>query len=138
MLLPDQDRLFFRCQMPTHQVSPTYVLVPYQNTYCACSCRCLTHIINLATQTVISTRSKSKYYNGDPDDEHVPKDLGATEHDEIGIVCAICVKVRSSAQCKEAFKAIQYHHKLPPLQLLLDIKVQWSSTFIMLTCAELQ
>jgi len=87
-------------------------------------------------QAVISTRSKSKYYNGDPDDEHVPEDLGATEHDEIGIVHAICVKVHSSAQRKEAFKAIQYCHRLPPLQLLLDMKVRWSSTFIMLTRAE--
>jgi len=87
-------------------------------------------------QAVISTRSKSKYYNGDPDDEHVPEDLGATERDEIGIVRAICVKARSSAQRKEAFKAIQYRHKLPPLQLLLDMKVRWSSTFIMLTHAK--
>ncbi len=82
-------------------------------------------------QAVISTCSKSKYYNGDPDDEHVPEDLGATERDEIGIVHAICVKARSLAQHKEAFKAIQYCHKLPPLQLLLDMKVWWSSTFML-------
>jgi len=98
--------------------------------------RCLAHIVNLATQAVISTRSKSKYFNGDPDDDHLPEDLGATERDEIGLVRSICVKARSSAQRKEAFKAIQYRQKVPPLQLLLDMKVRWSSTFVMLTRAE--
>ena len=68
-----------------------------------CSCgtqstkyRCLAHIINLATQAVISTHSKSKFYNGNPDNDHLPEDVGGTERDEIGIVCVICVKVRPS------------------------------------------
>lgn len=110
--------------------------------------RCLAHIVNRATQAVISAHSKSKYYNGNPED------VGGTERDEIGIVRAICVKVhltlslqlcnsntmvskaRSSAQRKEAFKSIQYRRKERPLQLLLDMKVRWSSTFVMLTRAE--
>ena len=105
-------------------------------------------------QAVISTHSKSKFYNGNPDDDHLSEDVGGTEHDKIGIVCVICVKVRpspllhacisnmktlkvrSSSQRKEAFKSIQYHHKERPLQLLLDTKVQWSFTFVMLTRAE--
>ena len=57
--------------------------------------RCLAHIINLATQAVISTRSKSKYYTGNPADDHIPKDLADNERDEIGIVRAICIKVRA-------------------------------------------
>jgi hypothetical protein len=57
------------------------------------SCRCLTHIINLATQAVILTHSKAKYYDGSPDENELPEDLGAAERDEIGIVHAICVKV---------------------------------------------
>ena len=57
------------------------------------SARCLAHIINLAAQAVISARSKSKYYNGDLADDHLPEDLSANERDEIGIVRAICVKV---------------------------------------------
>ena len=126
-----------------------------------CSCgthftkyRCLAHIINLATQAVISTHSKSKFYNGNPEDDHLPEDVGGAERDEIGIVRAICVKVRSSpllhacisnmkiskarssAQHKETFKSIQYCRKEQPLQLLLDMKVRWSSTFMMLTHAE--
>ena len=128
-------------------------------TLCSCGSqfttyRCLAHIINLATQAVISTHSKSKFYDGNPEDNHLPEDVGGAERDEIGIVCAICVKVcsspllhdcitnmkiskaRSSAQRKEAFKSIQYCRKERPLQLLLDMKVRWSSTFVMLTRAE--
>ena len=55
--------------------------------------RCLAHIINLATQAVISTRSKSKYYSGDPEDDTVPENAGTGDRDKIGIIRAICVKV---------------------------------------------
>ena len=55
--------------------------------------RCLAHIINLATQAVISTRSKSKFYSGDPEDVTVPEDVGTNDCDEIGVIRAICVKV---------------------------------------------
>ena len=58
-----------------------------------CSRRCLAHIINLATQALISTRSKSKYYSGDLYDDNLLEDSGASERDEIGLVRAICVKV---------------------------------------------
>ena len=51
------------------------------------------HIINLATQAVISTRSKSKFYSGDPEEDIICEDQGELEHDEIGIVRAICMKV---------------------------------------------
>ena len=51
------------------------------------------HIINLATQALIATRSKSKYFNPHDIDEHTP-DLTATDHDEIGLIHAIVVKVR--------------------------------------------
>jgi hypothetical protein len=49
--------------------------------------RCLAHIVNLATQAVISTHSKSRYNNGNPDD------IAAPMQDEIGIIQAICIKV---------------------------------------------
>ncbi|KAF8224474.1 hypothetical protein L208DRAFT_1311083, partial [Tricholoma matsutake] len=50
---------------------------------------CLAHIINLATQALITTYSKSKHYNpADPD-----ADLAGPERDEVGLVRAICVKV---------------------------------------------
>ncbi|KAH8984846.1 hypothetical protein EDB92DRAFT_1818912 [Lactarius akahatsu] len=98
---------------------------------------CLAHIINLATQAVISARTKSKYYNGDPTDDHLPKDLGTSKRDEIGIVRAICIKARSSSQHKELFKSIQVRNNISPVNLLLDMKVQWSSTYIMLYRADL-
>ena len=51
------------------------------------------HIINLATQALIATRSKLKYFNPNNIDEHTP-DLTATNRDEIGLIHAIVVKVR--------------------------------------------
>ncbi|KAF8264751.1 hypothetical protein EI94DRAFT_1703018 [Lactarius quietus] len=90
--------------------------------------RCLAHMINLATQAVIATRSKSKHYNGDPSDDHLPEDLETDECDEIGIAC-------SSSQRKALFKSIQIRGNVPPVNLLLDMKVQWSSTYVMLRCA---
>src|SRR5271156_5080959 len=97
--------------------------------------RCLAHIINLATQALIATRSKAKYYSPDADDAHIP-DLTTRERDEVGLVRAICVKARSSSQRKELFKSIQVEKKLRPLQLLLDMKVRWGSTYVMLMRAE--
>jgi hypothetical protein len=44
-------------------------------------------------QAVIAARSKSKHYNGDPTDDHLPEDLETSHRDEIGIVRAICIKV---------------------------------------------
>lgn len=55
--------------------------------------RCLAHIINLATQVVISTHSKTNYYSRDPDDVVIAEDDGAGDRDEIGLIQAICVKV---------------------------------------------
>ncbi|KAF9553128.1 hypothetical protein CPC08DRAFT_244830 [Agrocybe pediades] len=84
---------------------------------------------------MISTRSKSKYFNPNTEDEHMP-DVMALERDETGLVRAICVKARSSSQRKELFKEIQEEHDVKPLALLLDMKVRWSSTYIMLDRAE--
>jgi hypothetical protein len=44
-------------------------------------------------QAMISAHSKSKYYTGDPADDHIPEDVAANERDKIGIVQAICIKV---------------------------------------------
>jgi hypothetical protein len=58
--------------------------------------RCLAHIINLATQAVITSYSKSKHY--DPTDPEADLTGPRTERgrDEVGLVRAICVKVSSS------------------------------------------
>lgn len=116
--------------------------------------RCHTHIINLATQAVISAYRKSKFYGKDPEEDITPDDAGMIEREDIGIICTICIKVclfilsiclhfrneyiqaHSSAQRKQDFKTIQYRHKINPIQLILDMKVRWSLTYVMLTHAE--
>ena len=55
-------------------------------------CRCLAHIINLAMQALISSRSKAKFYSADIKYAHLPEMVG-TECDELGLVQAICIKV---------------------------------------------
>jgi hypothetical protein len=51
-------------------------------------CSCLAHIINLATQTLISTYSKAPHFDPTNPEAHVP-----TSRDEVGLVRAIAVKV---------------------------------------------
>lgn len=108
---------------------------------------CLAHIINLATQSLISTYSKVQYYN-----PHEPRSHEPTTWDEIGLIRSICVKVclllsynlyidvlqeRSSAKRKEMYRSVQIKAGVSQLtQLLIDMKVWWSSTYIMLNCAE--
>ena len=49
---------------------------------------CLAHVINLATQLLISTYSKSPHFDPKHPNAHVP-----TSHDEVGLVRSIIVKV---------------------------------------------
>jgi hypothetical protein len=49
---------------------------------------CLAHVINLATQALISTYSKSPHFDPKNPEAHVP-----TSRDEVGLVRAIAVKV---------------------------------------------
>ena len=53
-------------------------------------CRCLAHIINLATQALILTHSKSKHYDPAEPDADLTGDNG---RDVVGLVRAISVKV---------------------------------------------
>ena len=52
-------------------------------------CSCLAHVINLATQALISTYSKSLHFDPKNPEAHVP-----TSRDEVGLIRAIAVKVR--------------------------------------------
>jgi len=98
--------------------------------------RCLAHIINLATQVLISSYSKAKHYNPHAPGEHVP-DTSACKRDEVGLIRAITVKERSSSKRKELFRSIQRQANInPPKQLLIDMPVCWSSTYMMLDRAE--
>ena len=61
--------------------------------------RCLAHIINLAAQALISTRSKAKYYDANADeDAHIPS-MEGEDRDEVGLVRAISVKVCTWTGC---------------------------------------
>ena len=68
---------------------------------------------------------------------HIP-DLTAHNHDEVGLVWAISVKAQSSSQRKALFKTVQEQNSVKALQLLLDMKIRWGSTYVMLSRAESQ
>jgi hypothetical protein len=113
------------------------------------TCSCLAHVINLATQQLLSSYSKSPHFDPDKPNAHIP-----TTRDEVGLVRAIVVKVyifstsqmtmltatqeRSSSKRKEMWRTIQMKADpgAKPLQLILDMKVRWSSTYLMLDRAE--
>lgn len=57
-------------------------------------CSCLAHVINLATQVLISTYSKAPHFDPWNPEGHIP-----TSHDEVGLVRAIAVKVRILYHC---------------------------------------
>ena len=44
-------------------------------------------------QAVIASHSKAKYYDSNLNNNELLEDLEVTDCDEIGIICAICVKV---------------------------------------------
>jgi hypothetical protein len=111
-------------------------------------CSCLAHVINLATQALISTYSKSPHFDPKNPEAHVP-----TSRDEVGLVRAIAVKVfittiieawkltviqeRSSSKRKAMWKTVQSKAGIArPVQLIVDMKVRWSSTYLMLDRAE--
>jgi hypothetical protein len=56
-------------------------------------CRCLAHVINIATQKLISAYSKSPHFNAHTPTAHIPDTSTAVTRDEIGLVRAIAVKV---------------------------------------------
>ncbi|KAF7342966.1 putative AC transposase [Mycena venus] len=108
---------------------------------------CMAHIINLATQTLISTYSKSPHFDPKDPESHVPDtDMSIPLRDEIGLVRTIAVKdglqERSSSKRKQIFKDLQMQTRTQGdnaevrvtvgKQLILDMKVRWSSTYHML------
>ncbi|KAN0105652.1 hypothetical protein V8E52_010827 [Russula decolorans] len=92
---------------------------------------CLAHVINLTTQALIAMYSKSLHFDPKNPKAHIP-----TSWDEVGLIRAIVVKERSSSKHKQIWHMVQVKNKLKPLQLILDMKVCWSSTYLMLDRAE--
>lgn len=58
---------------------------------------CLAHVINLATQLLISTYSKSPHFDPRKPEGHIP-----TSRDEVGLVRAIAVKVCTAYEFRVA------------------------------------
>jgi hypothetical protein len=56
---------------------------------------CLAHVINLGSQALISTHSKSPHYNPREPKAHEPDVFSRGDRDEVGLVRTICVKVYS-------------------------------------------
>ena len=63
---------------------------------------CLAHVVNLATQALISTYSKSPHFDPKNPEAHIP-----TTQDEVGLIQTIAVKVS-----QVSFSAPYVHHKL--------------------------
>lgn len=66
------------------------LLFKYLNSFSMLSC--LAHVINLATQALIKTYTKSKHYNPASPEDHMPITTG-NDRDEVGLIRAISVKV---------------------------------------------
>lgn len=61
-------------------------------------CRsCLAHVINLATQALIASYSKSKYFDPANPEDHIPDLEASVERDEVGLVRTITVKVSGTS-----------------------------------------
>ncbi|KAG6813328.1 hypothetical protein H0H92_012141 [Tricholoma furcatifolium] len=95
----------------------------------------VTKWLGITGKAVISVYSPSKHYDPANPQAHEP-DLVNNDRDVVGVVWSIVVKVRSSAQRKETFKSLQRNDAKfegkEALTLLIDMKVRWSSTFVML------
>ncbi|KAF6762527.1 hypothetical protein DFP72DRAFT_841664 [Ephemerocybe angulata] len=102
--------------------------------------KCLAHIINLASQAVITTYSATPHITTKSSPADVDSALtNLTEvttqfiQDKVGLVRILAVKARSSAKRPQLLKDLQLKEGVQiPLNLILDMKVWWSSTFTML------
>ncbi|RXW23821.1 hypothetical protein EST38_g1987 [Candolleomyces aberdarensis] len=99
--------------------------------------RCLAHIINLATQAVLGAYSKTPHFNPGSIAPLEP-DIGVSDdfesvRDVVGLIRCIAVKSRSSAKRNALLKELQEKDGVKiPRTLLVDMKVRWSSTYLML------
>lgn len=61
------------------------------------SCSCLAHIVNLATQALLSSYSTSKHYDPKNPNDHLPPATASADspRDVVGLVRAITVKVHN-------------------------------------------
>jgi len=84
------------CDLKRSSVARTQDQVSLLVLLCLCIltvCSCLAHVINLGTQVLIGTYSKAPHYTPHSPQAHEPDSTQRGDHDEIGLVQAICVKV---------------------------------------------
>ena len=62
---------------------------------------CLAHVINLATQALISAYSQSPHFDPKNPEAHIP-----TSRDEVGLVRAIAVKVRITGNSVQLYSGM--------------------------------
>ena len=121
-------------------------------------CSCLAHIINLATQALLAAHSKSKHYDPTSSEDIVVATRDGFQRDKVGLIRVIAVKVghpfdnccvqtsivsselrndhlHSARSSFSVCSSVGHVPHNPPLQLMLDMKVRWSSLFVMLHCA---
>ncbi|KAJ7686150.1 hypothetical protein B0H14DRAFT_2654459 [Mycena olivaceomarginata] len=82
---------------------------------------CLAHVINLATQKLISTYSKASHFNIHDSNAHIPDTSLSHDgiRDEIGLLRAIAVKIRDKTDPHGAAR-----------QMILDMKLQEVNLFV--------
>lgn len=107
---------------------------------------CFPHIINLCTQRIISKLTEEALVDSDeeftPESRYYSKDPGVrydeiVRNDPIAIVRKVVKRVRASGQRRQEFtQAIADYnrdgHNLHQLQLILDVKTRWDSTYRMI------
>lgn len=72
-----------------------YSLIFFDLTVADVNTRCIAHVVNLATQLLLNTYSKSKYYDPTNPNQDLLLDLEQESRDEIGLVRTISIKVSS-------------------------------------------
>lgn len=82
---------------------------------------CLAHVINLASQAFIAGYSKTKYFNPEKPDDH-NLDINAPDHDAVGLVQAINVKVMSKFHCTDMYWQWLIHRSVHPQSASNDSK----------------
>ena len=94
--------------------------------------RCLAHVINLATQEILKFIKAGEAQN----ENTILEEISEGFIDIIPKLRKLIVKIRSSLQRRTRFsRQCEIHHN-EPLNLILDVKTRWNSTYLMLERAK--
>lgn len=95
--------------------------------------RCLAHIINLAVQEILKHIKAEEA----EDENIILSKLSHSNNNIIPKLRKLIVKIRSSPQKREKFSwhCCLYKHDENSLNLILDVRTRWNSTYLMLNRA---